>query len=62
MVVLDEPTSRLDRATEALIERALDELMAGRTVVLDSPPPGDRAAVRRYPGAGRRPRVGARRP
>ena len=34
VVVLDEPTSRLDRATEALIERALDELMAGRTVVL----------------------------
>ena len=34
VVVLDEPTSRLDRATEALIERALDELMADRTVVL----------------------------
>ena len=34
VVVLDEPTSRLDRATEALIERALDELTAGRTVVL----------------------------
>ena len=34
VVVLDEPTSRLDRATEALIEGALDELAAGRTVVL----------------------------
>ena len=34
VVVLDEPTSRLDRATEALIDRALDELAAGRTVVL----------------------------
>ena len=34
VVVLDEPTSRLDRATEALIERALDELVAERTVVL----------------------------
>ena len=34
VVVLDEPTSRLDRATEALIEGALDELVAGRTVVL----------------------------
>ena len=34
VVVLDEPTSRLDRATEALIESALDELVAGRTVVL----------------------------
>ena len=34
VVVLDEPTSRLDRATEALIERALDELVTGRTVVL----------------------------
>ena len=34
VVVLDEPTSRLDRATEALIELALDELVTGRTVVL----------------------------
>ena len=34
VVVLDEPTSRLDRATEALIESALDELVTGRTVVL----------------------------
>ena len=34
VVVLDEPTSRLDRATEALIERAFDELVAGRTVVI----------------------------
>ena len=34
MVVLDEPTSRLDRATEALIERALDQLLKGRTAVL----------------------------
>ena len=34
VVVLDEPTSRLDRATEALIEGALDELAAGRTVML----------------------------
>ena len=34
VVVLDEPTSRLDRATEALIERALDQLVAGRTVVI----------------------------
>ena len=34
VVVLDEPTSRLDRATEALIDRALDELITGRTVVL----------------------------
>ena len=34
VVVLDEPTSRLDRATEALIEGALDELAAGRTVVI----------------------------
>ena len=34
VVVLDEPTSRLDRATEALIERALDELTGGRTAVI----------------------------
>ena len=34
VVVLDEPTSRLDRATEALIERALDQLVAGRTAMI----------------------------
>ena len=34
VVVLDEPTSRLDRATEALIDGALDELATGRTVLL----------------------------
>lgn len=34
VVVLDEPTSRLDRATETLVDRALDELASGRTVVL----------------------------
>lgn len=34
VVVLDEPTSRLDRATEALIDRALAELVAGRTALI----------------------------
>lgn len=31
VVILDEATSRLDRATERLIERAVDKLLAGRT-------------------------------
>ena len=34
VLVLDEPTSRLDRGTERLIENALDELVTGRTVVI----------------------------
>jgi len=34
LVVLDEPSSRLDPATEHLIERAMDRLMEGRTAVV----------------------------
>ena len=34
VVILDEPTSRLDRGTERLIESALDEVMTGRTVMI----------------------------
>jgi ATP-binding cassette subfamily B protein len=34
LVVLDEASSRLDPATEGLIERALDHLLAGRTAVI----------------------------
>jgi ABC-type multidrug transport system fused ATPase/permease subunit len=34
LVVLDEASSRLDPATEALIERAVDRLLAGRTAVI----------------------------
>ena len=34
LVVLDEAYSRLDRATEQLIERAMDRLASGRTVVV----------------------------
>ncbi|MGI8792963.1 MAG: ABC transporter ATP-binding protein [Acidimicrobiales bacterium] len=34
LVVLDEATSRLDPATEALIDRAIDELLVGRTAVV----------------------------
>ena len=34
LVVLDEASSRLDRATEQLIERALDKLAKGRTVIV----------------------------
>jgi ATP-binding cassette, subfamily B, bacterial len=34
LVILDEASSRLDRATEQLIERAVDKLMAGRTGII----------------------------
>ncbi len=33
-MVLDEASSRLDPATEALIERAVDHLLEGRTAIL----------------------------
>ena len=34
LAILDEATSRLDRSTEAAIERAVDRLVEGRTVVI----------------------------
>ena len=34
LLVLDEATSRLDRSTEAAIERAVDRLVKGRTVLI----------------------------
>jgi ABC-type multidrug transport system fused ATPase/permease subunit len=34
VIVLDEATARLDPATEALIERALDQLLHDRTIIL----------------------------
>ncbi len=34
VIVLDEASSRLDPATERLLERALDRLVAGRTVII----------------------------
>ena len=34
LVILDEASSRLDPATETLIERAVDRLMADRTGVI----------------------------
>ncbi len=34
LVILDEASSRLDPATEALLERAIDKLLAGRTAVI----------------------------
>ena len=34
LVILDEASSRLDPATEALIEKAVDRLLAGRTAVI----------------------------
>jgi ABC-type multidrug transport system fused ATPase/permease subunit len=34
LVILDEPSSRLDPETEVLVERAVDRLVAGRTAIL----------------------------
>ncbi len=34
LVILDEPSSRLDPATEALLERAVDKLLQGRTAII----------------------------
>lgn len=34
LVILDEASSRLDPATERLIERAIDKLLAGRTAII----------------------------
>jgi ATP-binding cassette, subfamily B, bacterial len=34
LIILDEASSRLDPATEHLIEQALDTLLAGRTVII----------------------------
>ncbi|WP_327044235.1 ABC transporter ATP-binding protein/permease [Microbispora sp. NBC_01189] len=34
LVVLDEPSSRLDPVTEAQVERALDRMLAGRTAIV----------------------------
>jgi ATP-binding cassette subfamily B protein len=34
VIILDEASSRLDPATEALLERAVDRLLAGRTAII----------------------------
>jgi ATP-binding cassette subfamily B protein len=34
LVILDEPSSRMDRATERLLERAVDKLLRGRTAII----------------------------
>jgi ATP-binding cassette subfamily B protein len=34
LVILDEPSSRLDPVTEALLERAVDKLLKGRTAII----------------------------
>ncbi|HEY3081298.1 MAG TPA: ATP-binding cassette domain-containing protein, partial [Chloroflexota bacterium] len=34
LVILDEPSSRLDPATERLIETAIDRLLRGRTAIV----------------------------
>ncbi|MEI6171639.1 MAG: ABC transporter ATP-binding protein, partial [bacterium] len=34
VIILDEASSRLDPATERLLERAVDRLLAGRTAIL----------------------------
>ena len=48
LVVLDEATSRLDRVTEAAIERAIDRLVKGRTVLIVAHHLGHHPAVRRH--------------
>ena len=53
LVILDEASSRLDPATETLMERAVDRLFAGPYRRGDRPPPEDRTARRRYPHPGR---------
>ena len=34
LLILDEPSSRLDGATETLLQRALEQLLAGRTAII----------------------------
>lgn len=34
LIILDEPTSRLDPATEALVQRAVERLLRGRTAIV----------------------------
>jgi ABC-type multidrug transport system fused ATPase/permease subunit len=34
LIILDEPSSKLDLVTEAMIERALDRMLAGRTAIV----------------------------
>ena len=34
LIILDEASSRLDPASEAIVERALDRLLAGRTAII----------------------------
>ncbi|TWP48827.1 ABC transporter ATP-binding protein [Lentzea tibetensis] len=34
LVILDEPSSKLDLVTEAMVERALDRMLAGRTSII----------------------------
>jgi ATP-binding cassette, subfamily B, bacterial len=34
LIILDEPSSRLDGATEALLEQALEQLLTGRTAII----------------------------
>jgi ABC-type multidrug transport system fused ATPase/permease subunit len=34
LLILDEPSSRLDGATEALLQRAMEQLLAGRTAII----------------------------
>ena len=39
VLILDEATSSIDTRTESLIEKGMDQLMKGRTVFCDRPPP-----------------------
>ena len=52
VVVLDEASSRIDPGTERLIERAVDRLVEGRTVIRHRAPAVDPRPVRRGDGPG----------
>ena len=55
VLVLDEATSNLDPGTEHAVERALERLMDGRTVVVVAHRLSHRGALRPHRGRRRRP-------
>ena len=62
ILILDEATSHLDAVNEALLRRALGELMAERTTVVIAHQPVDRARRRYHRRARRRPHRRGRQP